>query len=128
MPQLDTAPIDTSHEKLTMDYKNEDVTFHTTTSGNRLLFMSDTWYPDWHATIDGKPATIYRADYAFRAIAVPPGQHELKLTYYDPEYSEGRTLSLITNALALIGLGIGIAGFTYSRKKKRPEAEVLPPQ
>ena len=126
MPALDQAPIDTSKEKLTMDYKNEDITIHTTTAGNRLLFMSDTWYPDWHVTIDGKPATIYRADYAFRAIAVPAGQHELKLTYYDPHYAAGRTISLITNALALIGLGIGVVGFTYSRKKKRPEVEVLP--
>lgn len=126
MPALDPAPIDTNSEKLTMDYKNEDVTIHTKTAGNRLLFMSDTWYPDWEATIDGKPATIYRADYAFRAIAVPAGQHELQLTYYDPQYVAGRTISLTMNALALIGLGIGITGFTMSKRKKRPEVEVLP--
>jgi hypothetical protein len=127
MPALSTTPLDTATEKLTMDYKNEDVTIHTQTNGNRLLFMSDTWYPDWQATIDGKPTPIYRADYAFRAIAIPAGQHELKLTYYDPKYVAGRTISLTTNALALIGLGIGITGFTYSRRKKRPEVEILPP-
>ena len=126
MPALDPAPIDTSDEKLTMDYKNEDVTIHTKTAGNRLLFMSDTWYPDWKATIDGKPATIYRADYAFRAIAIPAGQHELQLTYSDPQYVAGRTISLTTNALALIALGIGITGFSFSKRKKRPEVEILP--
>ncbi len=127
MPALDTAPLDTSKEKLTMDYKNEDITIHSTTAGNRLLFMSDAWYPDWHATIDGKPTPIYRADYAFRAVAVPAGQHEITFTYYDPKYVEGRTISLVTNALALIGLGIGIVGFTFERRKKRPEVEVIPP-
>ncbi len=126
MPALASAPIDTANEKLTMDYKNEDITIHTKTAGNRLLFMSDTWYPDWHAAIDGKPTTIYRADYAFRAIAIPAGQHELTLTYYDPHYVAGRTISLMTNALALIGLGIGIAGFSFSRRRKRPEVEVIP--
>ncbi|MFI5202722.1 MAG: YfhO family protein, partial [Candidatus Kapaibacterium sp.] len=127
MPALAPTPIDTTTEKLTMEYKNEDVTIHTKTAGNRLLFMSDTWYPDWHATIDGKPTPIYRADYAFRAIAIPAGQHELTLTYYDPHYVAGRTISLTTNALALIGLGIGITGFSFSRRRKRPEVEVIPP-
>src|SRR5579883_2503916 len=78
MPALATNPLDTATEKLTMDYKMEDITIHTQTNGNRLLFMSDTWYPDWSATIDGKPTPIYRADYAFRAIAVPQGTHTIQ--------------------------------------------------
>jgi uncharacterized membrane protein YfhO len=89
--------------------------------------MSDAWYPDWTATVDGKPEPIYRADYAFRAFVAPAGQHEIKLTYYDPHYVMGRTISLTTNALALIAFGIGITSFTYSKRKKRPEVEIVPP-
>jgi hypothetical protein len=39
----------------------------------------------------------------------------------------GRSISLMTNALALIAFGIGITGFTYSKRKKRPEVEIVPP-
>jgi hypothetical protein len=127
MPALANTPIDTTTETLTMDYKDQDVTFHTKTSGNRLIFMPDAWYPDWTATVDGKPEPIYRADYAFRAFVAPAGTHEIKLTYYDAKYVMGRTISLTTNALALIAFGIGITSFTYSKRKKRPEVEIVPP-
>jgi Bacterial membrane protein YfhO len=127
MPALATTPIDTAAETVTMDYKDQDITMHTKTSGNRLIFMSDAWYPDWTATVDGKPTPIYRADYAFRAIVAPAGTHEIKLTYYDSHYVMGRTISLTTNALALIAFGIGITGFTYSKRRKRPEVEIVPP-
>lgn len=109
-----------------MDYKAQDITIHSKTAGNRLIFMSDAWYPDWSATVDGKPEPIYRADYAFRAFVAPAGTHEIKLTYSDSHYTMGRSISLITNALALIAFGIGITSFTYSRRKKRPEVEILP--
>ncbi len=128
MPALATTPIDTASETLTMDYKDQDITFHTKTNGNRLIFMSDAWYPDWTATVDGKPTPIYRADYAFRAIVAPQGTHEIKLTYYDPKYVTGRAISLVTNALTLIAFGIGITSFSYSKRKKRPEVEILLPK
>ena len=127
MPPLATTPIDTAAETMTMDYKDQDITLHTKTSGNRLIFMSDAWYPDWTATVDGKPTPIYRADYAFRAFVAPTGTHEIKLTYHDAKYAFGRTISLTTNALALIAFGIGITSFTYTKLKKRPEVEIVPP-
>ncbi len=127
MPALATTPLDTATETLTMDYKDQDITFHTKTNGNRLIFMSDAWYPDWTATVDGKPTPIYRADYAFRAFVAPAGTHEIMLTYYDSHYALGRTISLTMNALALIAFGIGITSFTYSKRRKRPEVEIVLP-
>jgi hypothetical protein len=126
MPALSTAPIDTATETMTMDYKDQDIAIHSKTNGNRLIFMSDAWYPDWTVTVDGKSEPLYRADYAFRAFVAPAGTHEIKLTYYDAKYTTGRTISLTANAIALLGLGIGITSFTYSRRKKRPEVEIVP--
>ncbi|HYM20494.1 MAG TPA: YfhO family protein [Candidatus Kapabacteria bacterium] len=98
-------------------YENENVELKTTTNYPRLLFMSDTWYPNWQAELDGKPTTMYKADWAFRAFAVPAGTHTLKLTYHDNKYETGRMISLVTNVIAVLGLVLGI-GTTMKKKKE----------
>ena len=43
--------------------------------------QTDTWYPGWTATLDGAPAEILRADFLFRGVVLPAGQHEVSMTY-----------------------------------------------
>jgi hypothetical protein len=45
----------------------------TATAG--YLFTGDAFYPGWTAELDGKPTPLYRANLAFRAVHVPPGEH-----------------------------------------------------
>jgi len=126
---LAQQPVDTAQESAAItSYKNEEIEIKTKTAGDRLVFMSDTWYPDWSATIDGKEAPIYKANYTFRAIKVPAGEHTIKITYYDPKYAQGKTLSLITNILALGGLALGAVVAISARKKKvnKGNADVVP--
>ncbi len=47
------------------------------------LFFSDMYYPGWKALVDGHPAKIYRANYAFRSLYLLPGKHEV-VWVYDP--------------------------------------------
>jgi hypothetical protein len=39
------------------------------------LVMLDSFSDDWHATADGRPATIVRANGLFRAVRLNPGPH-----------------------------------------------------
>jgi hypothetical protein len=48
-----------------------------------LLVLSDTYFPGWKAFINGKETKIYRANYAFRAVPLKPGTHEVEFVY-DP--------------------------------------------
>lgn len=47
----------------------------------------------WRATVDGVAAPIRRADYALQAIAVPPGEHVVRLWYAAPAVWAGVALA-----------------------------------
>ena len=84
-------------------YRLDDVTVSVDTPGPALLRLADLWYPDWVATVDGKPTTILRADYLLRAVAVPAGHHRVVFRYASPAVRRGLLLSLGCLALVLLG-------------------------
>lgn len=45
------------------------------------LLVTDAWAPGWHATVDGVDTPVLPADLAFRAVALPEGDHDVVLTY-----------------------------------------------
>ena len=46
-----------------------------------LLVTSETWYPGWHATVDGRPQPLLMVNGAFRGVALPPGTHEVRMWF-----------------------------------------------
>lgn len=64
------------------------------------LLLSDTWFPGWRVSIDGAPTKLFRGDYAFRAIWVPPGNHIVEFAYQPPSFWLGALISMV----AWIGL------------------------
>lgn len=85
-----------------VSYQATKVTIQTSSPVAKLLFLSDTYDAGWHASIDGKETTIYRADYDFRAVSVPPGSHMVQFTYAP----DGMRLGIICVSIAFIGLVI----------------------
>ena len=45
------------------------------------IVMADTYYPGWHASIDGVAVGIQQANVAFRAIPTLKGNHTLRVVY-----------------------------------------------
>ena len=68
------------------------------------LLISETWYPDWHATIDGKPAPVRRADHALMSVVLPPGAREVHLYFHDRGYLVGKWVTAISIVLTLVVL------------------------
>ena len=69
----------------------------------RYLLVSETWYKDWHARVDGTPAPVHRGNHALMAVVIPPGAREVALDFDSPEYARGKLISLLA-LLAIAGL------------------------
>jgi hypothetical protein len=67
-----------------------------------MLVLSDAAYPGWHALIDGQESKLYRANFAFRAVAVPAGSHVISFVYQPISVRLGVALSAATLALLAI--------------------------
>lgn len=78
----------------------ERLEYAVTLSRPAWLYRSQSWDPWWRATIDGKPARIFRADGVFSAVYISEGEHVVAWRYFPwPFYAGG-----IISALALLCL------------------------
>ena len=73
-----------------------------------FVVLSMTYYHRWRAYVDGKPAKVLRANYAFQSVEIPAGHHRLILRYEDHAFWYGVALSAVT--LLLCGAGWWRAG------------------
>lgn len=53
----------------------------TTSTSAALLVLHDIDYPGWIAEIDGNATPIIRAEMLFRAVEVPPGNHQITFRF-----------------------------------------------
>lgn len=72
------------------------------------LVVSENFYPGWTATADGKPTAVGRADFVFIGVALPDGARHIVLSFANPTYERGKTITLISILIALILLAAGI--------------------
>jgi hypothetical protein len=79
----------------------------------RYLLVSETWYKDWHATVDGRPAPVLRGDHALITVALPSGAREVTLDFDSPEYARGKLVSLV----ALLAIA-GLWSWTFVRRRR----------
>jgi hypothetical protein len=66
------------------------------------LVLSDVYYPGWRAFIDERQVEILRADYAFRAVKVPSGVHNVRMVYRPPLFTIGLLFSAAGVALVAL--------------------------
>ncbi len=79
------------------------------------VLVSENWYPDWHATVDGAPAQVLRGDYALITVPVPAGAKVVELTFGSAAYEKGRAISLAA-LVVLIGITVAPAVAGWKRR------------
>jgi len=98
-------------EVLFTKYGQQEVIIKVVSDRDGFLFVSDLFYPGWRAYIDGEESKVYRANYAFRAVFVPEGEHEIKFAYKPDSFFNGLKLT------GLSVLSLLMFGFVLGRRK-----------
>lgn len=70
------------------------------------LVLLDSYYPGWEAYVDGVRSEILRANYAFRAVRVPAGNHEVVFRFRPRSFMIGVFLTLASLAGGLVLLAL----------------------
>jgi hypothetical protein len=60
-----------------------------------MLILSDTYYPGWSATVDGRRSAIYEADGALRGVVLDKGAHGIVFRYRPASALIGAVMSLL---------------------------------
>lgn len=75
-------------------YTPNKITISAKTSSDALLYVSDNYYPGWIASIDGQDNKIYLANYTFRAVVVPAGDHKVVFEFKPQSFYYGIYIAL----------------------------------
>ncbi|MEK9148434.1 MAG: YfhO family protein [Candidatus Desantisbacteria bacterium] len=88
-------------------YEPNRVVIDVDTASDGFIFLSDTYYPGWRASIDGKKTKLYRANYCFRAVRVEKGHHLIEMKFLPKSFVIGLAGSFISLIFITIVFLIG---------------------
>ena len=107
----------TSVVKLTA-YAPNQLTYEVKSATGGVMVFSEIYYPEWTATVDGKPVEIGRADYVLRALKVDKGQHQVVLTFDPKSVKQTETVAYAAYVVLLLVVLFGL----YAEWKRKQEA------
>lgn len=81
------------------------------------LVLSDMYHRGWRATIDGQPTPVYLANFIFRAVALPPGDHVVDFVFDPLSVRLGGALSAA--ALLFVALVVLVLPLAARRTTKK---------
>ena len=106
----------TSVVKLTA-YAPNQLTYEVKSATGGVMVFSEIYYPEWTATVDGKPVEIGRADYVLRALKVDKGEHQVMLTFDPKSVKQTETVAYAAYVVLLLVVLFGLYA-EWERKQK----------
>lgn len=82
-----------------IDLLSEDALYvkaKVTTLTDGVLVLADNYFPGWRAYINGEETKIFRANFLFRGIYLPKGNHTVEFKYLPDSFYLGTQISLMT--------------------------------
>ncbi len=81
--------------------------FAVDSNGPGYLVVSQTDYPGWSASVNGRIQKIYKTDHAFQGLEVPDGRSEVTLSFSSQTLETGKMISAFSGAIVLALLIFG---------------------
>jgi hypothetical protein len=106
---------DSTSSATVKERSNHRLVLSTTSSAAQMLVVSEMFYSEWKATIDGKPVETMKTNFLLRGVLVPAGKHTVEFRYESPSFEQGRTISLAANGITLL---IGLGGLLMWRRER----------
>jgi hypothetical protein len=78
------------------------------------MFYSDVWHPWWRATVNGLPAPVYRANVAYKAVRIQPGENTVHFRFTSVFLAALAALDAVNAGLWLIAAGAMTIGVLKS--------------
>lgn len=72
------------------------VTVNAVCHGPSILLLSESYYPGWKASVDGKRTEMYQMDYMLQGVPLTRGRHEVKFSYVPQTFYDGALLSALS--------------------------------
>lgn len=113
---------DTTAKATLIAYEPNHLTYNVNSKNGGVVVFSEVYYPEWTATVDGKPADVGRVNYVLRAVNVKPGSHKVVLDFHPKSVTITETISYIASTILILAI-IGISVFEWRKKKLVPVAE-----
>ncbi|HEX7617449.1 MAG TPA: YfhO family protein, partial [Verrucomicrobiae bacterium] len=98
----------TSARVVNSHFENQSVQAEIEAAEPSLVVLSQTWYHNWRAYVDGHETPLLRANHAFQALQVPAGRHQIRLAYEDRAFETGAAVSIVAWLGCLICLFRGL--------------------
>ena len=108
----------TSIVKLTA-YEPNQLTYDVRSATGGIVVFSEIFYPEWTATVDGKPIEIGRVDYVLRALNVDKGHHKVVLTFDPKSVKQTETVAYLSYGVLLLVVLFAV----YFKRKEDKKAQ-----
>jgi len=92
------------------------IRFQETSDAGGFVVVTTSWYPGWHARIDGQEVPLWRVNGSFMGLEVPPGAHEVRLDFWPAPIVVLVVIGFVTEAGLFLFLAVKIG-----RRLRRPD-------
>jgi hypothetical protein len=113
--KVDLHPAAGAEDVVVRNYGEDGFDLEATASAAGLLVISEMYYPGWTATVNGRPAQIYKVNGLLRGVRVEPGQNRVTMRYQPWTVR----LGLILACSAVLGTMV-LASLVVYRRKRNP--------
>jgi hypothetical protein len=124
LPRSPIGPLVQSHAAIESYSANEAVV-RASTAGPAYLVLSDAFYPGWRASIDGQEVPIERANYLFRAVRLPAGDHVVRFWFAPVSLFVGGLVTLLSSLAMAVMVLIAARG-PSSRARRAAVLATIP--